>query len=166
MRATHLRSSAALSGARVRRLLALFAVALAVPLIALLAGAAHADEVPEFVIIVHPTNPKRSVDRRFLMKAFLKEVSRWPNDEQIHPVDQARDASVRNRFSERILGRSVAAVRSYWQQRIFSGRGVPPPEVDSDEQVVRFVLGRPGAVGYVSGRADIGKARAVVVEGG
>jgi len=54
-------------------------------------------------------------------------------------------------------------VRSYWQQRIFSGRGVPPPEVDSDADVVRFVLKYRGSVGYVSGRAEIGKAKVLTV---
>ena len=46
----------------------------------------------------------------------------------IRPVDLRPNAATRRLFSERMLRRSVAAVRSYWQQRIFSGRGVPPPE--------------------------------------
>ena len=49
-----------------------------------------------------------------------------------------------------MLKRSVAAVRSYWQQRIFSGRDVPPPEVDTENQVIKYVAGDPGALGYVS----------------
>ena len=44
-------------------------------------------------------------------------------------------------------------------QAIFSGRGVPPPELDSDEAVIRFVLKYPGAIGYVSAGADIGAAK-------
>ena len=32
----------------------------------------------------------------------------------------------------------------------FSGRGVPPPQLDSDEAVLRYVRARRGAIGYVS----------------
>ena len=56
---------------------------------------------------------------------------------------------------------SVAAVKLYWQQAVFSGRDVPPPELDSEQEVVRFVLRNPGAIGYVSDGADIGAARAL-----
>jgi hypothetical protein len=44
---------------------------------------------------------------------------------------------------------------------VFSGRGVPPPELDSEEQVVQFVLKNPGAIGYVSGNTGIEDVRVV-----
>ena len=115
-------------------------------------------------VIVNPANPAKSVDRRFLVEAFLKKTTRWGHDEAIRPVDQGPDSPVRGRFSEEVMGRSVAAVKNYWQQQIFSGRDVPPPELDSDEEVVRFVLRHPGAIGYVSNTADIGAAKVVVVQ--
>jgi hypothetical protein len=43
----------------------------------------------------------------------------------------------------------VSGVYSYWQNVIFSGRGVPPVELDSDLSVVAFVRSNAGAVGYV-----------------
>ena len=109
-------------------------------------------------MIVHPRNPMTGVDRGFLADAFLKKVSRWSNGEAIRPVDRV-DSAVRERFAKTVLRRSLSAVRSYWQQQIFSGRGVPPPELDSDEAVIRFVLKYPGAIGYVSAGADIGAAK-------
>src|SRR6478735_1450923 len=81
---------------------------------------------PEFKIVVHPDRPGQ-VERSFLVDAFLKNVTRWPDDEAIRPVDQRADSATRRRFSESVLRRSVSAVKTYWQQRIFSGRGVPPP---------------------------------------
>ena len=78
-------------------------------------------------------------------------------------VDQPADSPTRRRFSEDSLGRSVSSVKEYWLQAIFSGRGVPPPEVDSDDQVVKFVLQTPGAIGYVSADAPLGGAKIVPV---
>jgi ABC-type phosphate transport system substrate-binding protein len=116
-----------------------------------------------FRVVVHPDNPIDSVDRKVLADAFLKKVSRWPDNELIRPVDRA-DSEVRDRFSLEVVGRSVAAVRSYWQQLIFSGRGVPPPELDGDEAVLKYVLKHRGAVGYVSAGADVGRAKVVAVK--
>jgi ABC-type phosphate transport system substrate-binding protein len=118
---------------------------------------------PEFRVIVHPTRPETRVSRDFLADAFLKNVTRWPRDEAIRPVDQRADSAVRRRFSESMLKRSVQAVKTYWQQRIFSGRGVPPPELDSDEAIVRYVESNHGALGYISGSAAPGKTKVLAV---
>jgi ABC-type phosphate transport system substrate-binding protein len=116
-----------------------------------------------FRVIVHPDNPARAIDRAILSKIFLKEASKWDDGETARPVDLRADSDTRGKFSESVIRRSTAAVRNYWQQRIFSGRGVPPPEVDSDADVVRHVLKHRGSVGYVSGRADIGRAKVISV---
>src|SRR4051812_20972356 len=90
-----------------------------------------------FRLIVNPANGVTALDRKFLADAFLKKTTRWPGGELIRPVDLGTESAIRRRFSEDVLGRSVAAVKSYWQQMIFSGRAVPPPELDSDEEVIR-----------------------------
>ena len=119
---------------------------------------------PGYRLIVNPQNSVTSLDRKFVAEAFLKRTTTWPQGDSIRPVDQGSDSSARRRFSDDILSRSVAAVKNYWQQAIFSGRDVPPPELDSDEDVVRYVLRFPGAIGYVSGTGDIGQAHLVTVK--
>jgi hypothetical protein len=104
------------------------------------------------------------VARGFLADAFLKNVTRWANGDPVRPVDQRYDAAVRKAFSESVLKRSVAAVKNYWQQRIFSGRAVPPPALDSDAAVVEYVASHPGGVGYVSAAAPVGRLKVLVVE--
>lgn len=120
---------------------------------------------PAYQVIVNPNNPSVAVDREFLADAFLKKTTTWPKGgETIRPVDLPPRSAVRRQFSEEILHRSVAEVKGYWQQRIFSGRDVPPPELDADEDVVRYVLKYEGAVGYVSGGANLGEARPLRVQ--
>lgn len=129
-----------------------------------LAGAAWADGPSAgFVVIVHPNNSTLEVTRDFLAQAFLKRLTRWPDGETIRPTDLYVEARARTQFSGLVLKRSVAAVRSYWQQRIFSGRELPPPEFDSEEAVVRYVLSSPGAIGYVSPTANIQNAKVLRV---
>lgn len=117
----------------------------------LVAGAAAADTTRTgYVVIVNPGIRQSRLDRKFLAEIFLGHASRWPDDTPIRPVDLASDARARTRFSQEILARSVESVRNYWQQRIFSGQGLPPPELANDESVVSYVASHPGAVGYVA----------------
>ena len=118
---------------------------------------------PAFVVIVHPRNPNHTLERTFVADAFLKKTTRWPGGDVIKPADLPPDTPVRERFSREILKRSVAAVKSYWQQIIFSGRDVPPPELSSDDLVVQYVLKHETAIGYVSGNARLDGARTVTI---
>jgi hypothetical protein len=115
-------------------------------------------------VIAHPQAPVSTVARSFVADAFLKKTVLWPNGVVIRPVDLRADSPVRRRFVEDLLGRTVAAVRNYWQQIIFAGRGVPPPELDSDAAVVDFVISNPGAIGYVSDGANVGTVKVLIVK--
>ena len=128
-----------------------------------IATSVSAEEAPAYRIIINPKNSATSVDRTFLQDAFLKKTTRWGNGEVLRPADQATSSGTRKTFTQAVLGRSVGAVQAYWQQRIFSGRDVPPPELESDDKVVAYVLKYEGAVGYVSRTANVGAARTVGV---
>jgi hypothetical protein len=119
---------------------------------------------PGYVLIVHPGNTSGVVDRAFLKQAFLKKRTRWPDGSSIHPVDLVPASPVRERFSREVLERSVTAVRSYWQQLIFSGREVPPVELPDSAAVVQYVLRHPGAVGYIEDNAPLEGARILLVK--
>jgi ABC-type phosphate transport system substrate-binding protein len=141
--------------------------AIALLLVAPLALAAVGHAQPAagsgYVVIVNPRNPSTSVTRRFLADAFLKRTTRWDDGEAIRPADLHSRSAVRRAFSEDVLRRTVAAVRTYWQQVIFSGRGVPPVELDDDAAAVRDVLRNRGGVAYVSAAADVGDAKVLRV---
>jgi ABC-type phosphate transport system substrate-binding protein len=119
---------------------------------------------PPYQVIVNPNNPTPPVDRHFVEDAFLKKITNWPGGGAIRPVDLPAGSPVRRRFSEEVLLRSVEAVRGYWEQRIFSGRDVPPPELDNEEDVVKYVLKYEGAVGYVSGATKLEGPRVLVIQ--
>jgi ABC-type phosphate transport system substrate-binding protein len=114
-------------------------------------------------IIVNPANPTASLDRKFLAEAFLKKTTRWPDGEFIRPVDLAPNAAARQRFTEDALNRSVAAVKSYWQQQIFAGRSVPPAELNGEEEAVKYVARYPGAMGYVGATGELAGVKVVSV---
>ncbi len=110
---------------------------------------------PAFVVVVHATNPSAALPRDQVARLFLRKVKRWPNGAPAEPVDLAPGAPARDQFTRRVLGKSVATVRAYWQQRIFSGAEVPPPEKAGEADALDFVRTHPGAVAYVSGAVPL-----------
>lgn len=114
---------------------------------------------PGYLVIAHPNNPLRALDQDRIADIFLKKVAFWPNNERIRPIDLPPSSSARKQFSRDVLRRSVQAVKAYWQQRIFSGLSLPPPELATDAAVVDYVLANRGAIGYVSGSAILRGAR-------
>jgi len=125
---------------------------------------AQALAVPAFRVIIHGGSAHARLDRDFVANAFLRKASRWPQGGAIRPVDLHSQSAVRQKFSTQVLRRSVAAVRIYWQQLIFSGRGLPPPEMASDLEVVRYVARNAGSIGYVSGSTDVGGVTVVSLD--
>jgi len=103
-----------------------------------------ANVTPTFQIIANPEIAPAELDHEFLRDAFLKKATRWSDGTVIHPADLIPSSWVRKRFSKEVLHRSVESVRSYWQQRIFSGRDVPPPELEGDDEAVAYGLKHEG----------------------
>jgi ABC-type phosphate transport system substrate-binding protein len=113
-----------------------------------------------FKIIVNPNNSSDSVSREFLRDVFLKKATEWHGN-TVRPIDLSLKQGVRAEFTKDVIRKSPAQLRAYWAQQVFSGKGVPPPEVDSPARVVEYVLANPGAVGYLPADADTGKAKVV-----
>ena len=114
---------------------------------------AHAQD---FVVVVNAANPAASVTKAQASDLLLKKAGKWPHGAAAQPVDQQKAAAVRDALSKGIHGKPATAVASFWQQQIFSGKDVPPPEKGSDADVLAFVRANPGAIGYVSAGADLG----------
>jgi ABC-type phosphate transport system substrate-binding protein len=114
-----------------------------------------------YKVIVHSSNPATSLSRDEVMRYFLKRSASWPQGMEVVAVDLEKDSQIREAFSRDVLRKSVAAVTAYWQQQIFSGRSVPPPEKRGSADVVAFVEGHAGGIGYVAASDDVGNAKVV-----
>ena len=79
------------------------------------------------------------------------------------PVDLSGSSSIRKEFSKNILKKSVGSVKSYWQQYVFAGKGTPPVEKKTDNEVISFVKRNSGAIGYVSSEANLSGVKEVKI---
>ena len=109
-----------------------------------------------FVVVVNGANLMSSISRSELAALFTKKEQSFSDGTPAFPVDLPDDDPVHEAFTQAVHGKSPRAIRSYWQQQIFSGRNVPPPQRSSDDQVLAYVRSTVGAIGYVRATARLG----------
>lgn len=111
----------------------------------------------EYVVVVNPANPIAALTPLQLANIYQGKLQGWSINGQVEPIsaiDLSADSPLRVTFSQRVLRRSVDAMKSYWRQELYAGRAVPPPEV-SEEEALEAVRSQRGSIAYVSSRADL-----------
>ena len=127
------------------------------------AARSEAQDASAYKVIVHPTNATTQISRLKVGEMFLKKLTRWPEGAPVMPVEPSAKTPMRQRFALEIYGKQVIAISAYWQQMIFSGKGIPPPEKSTDVDVVAYVRDTPGAIGYVWAGTDTSGVKVVAV---
>lgn len=103
----------------------------------------------ETVVVVHPSN-STEIDTKQIQRIFLGKEKKFSDGSETIPVNQVSDSSVRSNFDTSVLGRSSSQVSAYWSKLVFTGKGVPPKEVENDAAVIALVAKNPSAIGYVN----------------
>ncbi len=117
---------------------------------------AESADAPIFQVVVHADNPTTALPAGKVDKMFLKKLKRWDHGVRAKPVDLDAKSPVRKAFTRAVHGKSVTAIKSFWQRMIFSGRDVPPPEKSSENELLDYVRANPGAIGYVAAETPLG----------
>jgi len=134
----------------------LYGLLLSILLLPLLPGSSlPAAGAEGFVVIVNTANPVASSSAGEVSRYFLHKSLQYPNGRPVSPVDLTEDSPVRDAFSRVIHERGTAAIKAYWQQMIFSGRDIPPPEKSAAE-ALDFVRANLGGIGYVAAGTPLG----------
>ena len=126
------------------------------------AGARRRPDV-RIIVVVNSANPVSSMSREKVAQIFLRQMVVWGNGDEVLPVDQIERAPARAAFARDVQLQSVKALKTYWQQRIFSGDESPPPERVTDSDVLTYVRSNAGAIGYVLEGTDLGVGDKAIV---
>jgi ABC-type phosphate transport system substrate-binding protein len=127
------------------------------------AVAAQGDALPGYKVIVNGDVEGSAVPRALLADIFLKKIKRWGNGQAIAVVDQSLSSDVRQQFTRDVLGQGSSQVLNYWGKQIDKGVW-PPKAMESDVDVLTYVAGTPGAIGYVSEDTALGGRNIKVLE--
>jgi hypothetical protein len=122
----------------IRKLLAAALLVLALP--------ARAD----FYIVVHASNPQRSLTQKEAVDLFMGRSHAFANGEFALIFDLPRDNPHRAAFYQALTGMSVAQVNSYWSRLMFSGQSVPPQALPDEAAMAGLLRRNPSALGWLS----------------
>lgn len=99
------------------------------------------------LIIVH--GDKGSLSKTEVKEIYLGQKQQWRDGSKIHlaTYDKGNLAEI---FTKKYLGKRHSQFLLYWKQLLFTGRGVMPQVVKTEEEMIRYVKKTPGAIGYIS----------------
>jgi len=108
----------------------------------------------EVLLVVNEEVAEENIDAKTVQRIYLGKKTTWSNQSSIVPV-MLKAGPVHQEFVEDLVGRSEHRFATYWRQMVFTGKGVPPRSFATEEEIVGFIKGTPGAMGYVSPTTDV-----------
>jgi len=99
-------------------------------------------------VIVHPSNTAE-LNQTDISRLFLGKKKTYANGSEALPVDQAEGSSIRSSFVNTVLNKNEQQVKAYWAQLLFTGKGTPPKNAESDASVKKLVAENPAVIGYI-----------------
>ena len=111
----------------------------------LLIGSAMAAD-DGIVVIGHGSLPK--ADLPTLQRLYTGRVTTISQQVAI-PVNLPEGNPWRQQFLNAVLGQSEEQYTGYWLVRRYVGKGTPPQELATPEEMLKYVASTPGAVGYL-----------------
>lgn len=115
----------------------------------------------ELSVIVHPAN-SASLDEAEIARIFTGRSGVFADGRTAVPVNLSDKVASRAIFDEKVLGRSSSQVKAYWSKLLFTGKGTPPKEVDSDQEVIELVKNNPNIIGYIATENVTGDVKTVL----
>lgn len=101
----------------------------------------------EIAVIVSAGNPLTALSADQVQQIFLGRPVSLPAGQRLVPVDQP-DGKVRDAFYNKLLGRSPGQMKAYWSRIVFTGRGEPPAEMESN-RLLATIAADASMVSYV-----------------
>lgn len=103
------------------------------------AGLAQAD----VVVVAGANSPVSMLSRDQSADIFLGK-----NTSAI-PLDQPESSPLREEFYSKVTGKSASQAKSHWSKLSFTGKGTPPKEGRSSDDIKKLVADNPKLVGYI-----------------
>lgn len=99
----------------------------------------------DVVVIAHPGVPK--VDSKTVAKIYTGKLISV-NGVSVTAVS-LKNQNVKTKFLQNFVGLDEEKYIAYWTVRRHIGKGVPPKEFASVDELIRYVQSTPGAIGFI-----------------
>ncbi len=109
---------------------------------------ARAESNVRVEVMLNSSVEESYLTRDYLRALFTLRTRVWPDGQPVTLYVFADSSPLHAAFCRDTLGTYPYILRSVWDRVLFSGTGVIPYTVHSEQEMVRMVLATPGAVGY------------------
>jgi ABC-type phosphate transport system substrate-binding protein len=103
-------------------------------------------------IVVNKSVPVTDFSSGELQAVFSMQKQHWSGQRQIKVFTLPETSSVHQDFVKHSLHMFGHQVRRIWDRMIYSGTGVPPVELSSEEEMIEKIANTPDAIGYLSSK--------------
>jgi len=100
------------------------------------------------ILIANNSVAESALSAGDVQKIFLGKTANWGDGSRVM-LSMLKDGPVSDEFLKTWVKKSQKQFGTFWKKAVFSGTGEMPAAFDSEAELVKFVAGTPGAVGYV-----------------
>lgn len=115
----------------------------------LLAASCVALPAADFKVVANQSVGAASVSSDELKAVFLGTKTSLGDGSHVAPVLE-KSGAAHEAFLKDCVGKSEAALNTYYRSLVFTGKGSMPKTVGSDADVLEYVAKTKGAIGYVA----------------
>ena len=119
-------------------------------------------QAADIKVIANSSVKASEISSEELKRVFLIKMSSLDDGSHVEPVLE-RGGSTHETFLKQYLGKTDAALSTYYRSLVFTGKGSMPKTLGSDAEVAAYVAKTRGAIGYVSASASAPGAKALAV---
>jgi len=114
-------------------------------------------------VIANPSVGASSVSADELKGVFLATKTSLSDGSHVEPV-LLKSGPAHEAFVKQYLGKTDAALETYYRSLVFTGKGSMPKALASDAEMVGYVAKTKGAIGYVSAGTAIEGVKPIEVK--
>lgn len=113
-------------------------------------------------VIANPSVKIESISVGEIKSVFLEERNSLHDGTHVEPV-LSKGGPAHESFLKEYLDKNNDALQDYYRTLVFTGKGLMPKALRSDEEVAAYVAKTRGAIGYVSSTAPVDGVKTLTV---
>ncbi|WP_197410247.1 MULTISPECIES: hypothetical protein [Colwellia] len=106
-------------------------------------------QVAAIEVVTHPQVTERSLTKSQLRRIYTMRQLRWSDNQAITVFVLPSQHALHQRFAKERLQIFPYQLNRIWHKLTYSGLGVAPTVVKSEQELIQAVSNTPGAIGYI-----------------
>ena len=100
------------------------------------------------VVVVHAENTNE-ISLSDVKKIYLGKKGAFNDGNAALPITLVEGDAVRASFNQAVLNKNEVQYVAYWSKMVFTGKGSPPKEIATMEELKKLVSKNPSVIGFI-----------------